>query len=58
MAVKIKVMVFWVAASEGRGSIILRNTSIQPPHYMAQQPRKSGLHSWHLLLVPKTVSVC
>jgi hypothetical protein len=35
-AMKIEFVVFWVVAPEDGGSMVLRNTGIQPPHYMVK----------------------
>jgi hypothetical protein len=51
MAVKTEFMILWVSAPcsvvvvsifnpADRSSMVVQNTGIQPPHYMAQQPRK------------------
>jgi hypothetical protein len=54
--VKIIFIVFWVIApwAEDEGNTVLKNAGVQPPHYMAQQPRKPRILSHTNIVVTST----
>jgi hypothetical protein len=45
--VKIDFVVFRVFNPKEGGNMILQTFGIQPPHYIAWQPRKGQILRWH-----------